>query len=369
MSNMITEIKLNNFKCFKECTIPLRALTLLTGINGTGKSTVLQALLLLRQSKQAGALKELGLLLNGEIISLGSAKDVIHEYADENYIGISLKHHGKQTSWRFQINSHEDDLLYVNKPVSEVDINLFNTGVFYLSADRIGPRTIHLKSTLHIHVRDEINPNGSLAVAWYHANKNKITHKNLLHPKEESTKLREQVGAWLKEISPGIVFSVTQDENREELMLSFGYNEGMVKTRLYHPINVGFGLSYNFAVIVALLAAQKDRLIILENPGAHLHPRGQMAIGELTARAAATGAQIIVETHSDHFLNGVRIAVKRENLSHNQVAIHFFSQSMNMNELTMKSHIQSPKIDKHGKLDKWPDGFFDQLDIAFGELL
>lgn len=72
---MIGRVELRNFKCFEQQTFELAPLTLLTGLNGMGKSSVLQALLLLRQSARAGLLPLRGVLLTGEYVTLGSAAD------------------------------------------------------------------------------------------------------------------------------------------------------------------------------------------------------------------------------------------------------------------------------------------------------
>src|SRR5579863_3841598 len=89
---MITSIRLHNFKCFADKTIALRPLTLLTGQNGTGKSSVLQSLLLLRQSSSAGMLPKKGLLLNGDLVSLGTASDVLCESAQGDVVELTVTH-------------------------------------------------------------------------------------------------------------------------------------------------------------------------------------------------------------------------------------------------------------------------------------
>ena len=91
---------------------------------------------------------------------------------------------------------------------------------------------------------------------------------------------------------------------------SFVDKNAGVTSNEYRPTSVGFGIAYVLPVLVALLSANEKYMVIIENPEAHLHPRGQVAMGELIARAAAAGVQVIVETHSDHVLNGVRLAVK-----------------------------------------------------------
>jgi predicted ATPase len=106
-------------------------------------------------------------------------------------------------------------------------------------------------------------------------------------------------------------------------------------------------------------------LLLLENPEAHLHPQGQVALGELLALAASDGVQIVVETHSDHLLNGVRLAVKREKIRCIDTAIHFFSRSVDTGDST----VQSPVVMSNGRLSNWPDGFFDQWDKSLEALV
>lgn len=121
---------------------------------------------------------------------------------------------------------------------------------------------------------------------------------------------------------------------------------------------MGFGLTQVFPIIVAALSAKAGDILLVENPEVHLHPAGQALMGQFLSQVAGAGIQVIVETHSDHILNGVRRAVKSEGLPPNQVAIHFFRPRT----LEGGAQVISPQIDKTGNLDTWPDGFFDQFD-------
>src|SRR4051812_7222190 len=88
---MLTSIKLTNFKVFREQEICLAPLTLLAGLNGSGKSSVMQALAMLRQSHDAGSLKARSWLLNGELVELGNGMDVFHDNPMEGgVISVSL---------------------------------------------------------------------------------------------------------------------------------------------------------------------------------------------------------------------------------------------------------------------------------------
>ena len=117
---------------------------------------------------------------------------------------------------------------------------------------------------------------------------------------------------------------------------------------------MGFGLSCILPIITALLSLPKDGLVLLENPEAHLHPRGQTLMGRLMAQVAAAGTQVIVETHSDHLLDGVRVAVREGLIKPQQAAFHYFIRDQgNIKVIT-------PIIDEEGRLDQWPEGFFDE---------
>src|SRR5690606_40491371 len=75
------------------------------------------------------------------------------------------------------------------------------------------------------------------------------------------------------------------------------------------------------------LKSENGVLLVLENPEAHLHPQGQTAMGILLAYAASCGVQIVVETHSEHVMDGIRIAVKDGILESNSVKFHYLSKT------------------------------------------
>ena len=97
-------------------------------------------------------------------------------------------------------------------------------------------------------------------------------------------------------------------------------------------------------------------MLIIENPEAHLHPRGQTQVGRLLALAACAGTQVIIETHSDHLLNGIRLAIYDGLLAPDDVMLHFFARSGSV------SDVKTPKLDRNGRLNYWPNGFFDEWD-------
>jgi len=81
-------------------------------------------------------------------------------------------------------------------------------------------------------------------------------------------------------------------------------------------------------------------------------------MGEFLALCANSGLQIILETHSDHILNGIRRALKKQLITPEQVAIHFFRPREDEDD----GVVISPLVDNLGNLSEWPDDFFDQFD-------
>lgn len=148
--------------------------------------------------------------------------------------------------------------------------------------------------------------------------------------------------------------------------LEYSFVTGKHVSNKFRSTNVGFGLTYTLPVIVALLAAGKGSLIMIENPEAHLHPKGQVCIGELMAIAASSGVQVVVESHSDHILNGIRLAVYNQKIAPDKVMLHYFERK----EINQgKTSVVTPTIDQNGRIDRWPDGFFDVWDKCLETLL
>jgi predicted ATPase len=175
--------------------------------------------------------------------------------------------------------------------------------------------------------------------------------------------LARQIEAWLADFFPGAGMDIQTVAGANLVLLT-------VRTRpdgkFHRPQNVGFGVTHILPVLTLCLGAVKDQVLIIENPEAHLHPSAQAKMGYFLGRVAAAGVQIIVESHSDHILNGLRKAVRDKKIRNDQVAIHFFNRRERMPE--GGSQIISPTINTDGQLSDWPEGFFDQFEKDLAQL-
>lgn len=321
-------LRLERFKSFIDLNIPLRKLTLLTGLNNSGKSSVLQALRMLSKFciQNSPVLEEHGYLHELKNMNKQEPSFVI-TLNGEDFLKLSVHTlKGEQSQCNI-----------------EGDLKLKSS---YLSADRLGP-----SSNLPINmydVLDNVGVRGEYVIDFLERYGSLKIDERLKHPKSKGSTLNYNLEGWLSEIAPRVEFDKKVDQ-----LHSYSFSE----FNKFRSTNTGFGLSYTLPVLVSALGmnAIGMPMMMLENPEAHLHPKGQTEMGKLLALAANVGTQIVVETHSDHIIDGVRIAIIEGKLSPDECNILFFSLNQH-NETEM----QVINVDTQGKLSKWPEGFFDQ---------
>lgn len=377
---MLEAIELNNFKSAKKLAVKLAPLTVLTGLNGSGKSTVLQAIALLKQSlKHDSPTQEL--LLRGELVRLGRSEDVRFENAVDDMIGFVLSTPNGTTKMFAPMIAEVDKLqLRCEGDVDDVIAQL-ETGFQFIQADRITPAPQYEQASTKQRELGWLGCAGEYAVDFLMRNETMKVSANrlfgsiasdvsleLFNQVAPTEGLLDQVSGWLQHLSPGVRPRALPLDLADAASLQFTYTGTGIdsKSRTHRSSNVGFGLTYCLPILVACLAAPSGALLLLENPEAHLHPRGQAALGQLLALCAADGVQIIVETHSDHVLNGIRVAVRQQKLvKPDMVALHYFTRDVN----TWETQVVSPRVSPSGQLDQWPSGFFDQWDVSLDALL
>lgn len=383
---MIDSLLIKHFKCFKHLNLPLRRLTLLTGLNSAGKSSVIQALLTVHQSLQLPGPPP-QLLLNGDFVSLGSVHDVVDRLTGRESFSIGISTGESRIRWDFDATDrtslvaplarsvfsptggenlrnwypkHESDS--VKAGMSEL------SQLLYVSTERIGPRDTY-DADYNEWQGDRLGSRGEYT-PWFLLRHEGMEVPLSLRIGDGPPQLLRQVELWMDKFFPGADLRISKvavpgPPPIELPLVSVGLRTS-AEDAFYRPQNVGYGLSHVLPILVGGLAAAKGRMFIVENPEAHLHPGAQSEMAHFLAAVAKAGAQVIIESHSDHILNGIRRAVKEGLLQPDEVAIHYFE---GRDLKTYETKLVSPEIKPGGQIVDWPKGFFDQINRDLAELV
>ena len=373
---MIKEIRLKNFKVFEEESFNIKPLTLITGVNGMGKSTLIQSLLFLKQNYGLGYLSnpKKKLRLKHDFVNLESAGDICYTFAEEKSVCISIKEdNGNEYQWVLDTSEAGNEEVGYTYTGSDIHgLSLFDDRFIFLEAERWGPKAQYNKSEARAYntslgIQGELTPaylNNALSV------NEEIGIKGMRHPnlKEEQIQLTENVNAWMAQIMqvPSLKANTTEID-KDKIRLEYGM--AGTKGKKYSALQVGFGFTYCLPVIVALLRAKADDLLVFENPEAHLHPAAQVELGKLMALAAGKGVQIIIESHSDHILNSLRLARKEKVISQEDLNVIFVQRDFGADDDMEVTYIDEIQITDEGKLNKRPKNFFDSWDDVLTRLI
>lgn len=385
---MITKLRLANFKSFnEERTFHLKKINVFTGYNGRGKSTVLQSLLLLSQSViSKGSFEKLH--LNGDWISLGDFDEIWNTEANDN-INTRIRlntdiSNCNDVNLEFTVSSDdkvaqlcacvidgkdlfsstgmvlaEESVGSQKKTLQSMPTSLTNLfkDFHFISANRCGP--IKYVDKLEIPDYHRVGKNGDLTIntlASCKVESNMIIHKGDRSPKD----LTEAASRWIAYIMDGGDLQVRGDK-KESSVLSVDFTNP-VSGKHHRAENVGFGYSYILSIVVTALVAKQGSTVIIENPEAHLHPKAQSRITHLLTRLAERGVQVMLETHSEHILNGFRLCALKDNfdISNEDLSIYFFDTDYSSTQLD---------ILPNGRISNWPTGFFDQQENDLAEIM
>ena len=116
-----------------------------------------------------------------------------------------------------------------------------------------------------------------------------------------------------------------------------------------------------------MLKAKQGDLVIIENPESHIHPRGQAELGKLISLVAQNDVQIIIETHSDHIINGIRVGVKENPEMKDRTILFYFEKVITDNE--QYSEITNIEIDSKGELSEYPKNLLEEWSNQLLKLL
>lgn len=374
---MIFNLNIKNFKSHKNTDLELSNLNVFCGSNGVGKSSAMQLLLLLREAFIKDRSFEV-LDLKSDPVKIGTVNDAIYEFAEIDGFSLSMTTEIGEYNFFFEADTEDDKVKSFvrlkneksNFPENIKDESLFNTNFQFISAYRLGPQIQYPKDDKIVDVFKQISVidgNSEYFVHYLDRYRDIEVLKEICNPNTAFTDLFSQVIAWEKEISKGVNIDI-QDLGKLGYVLKYSFDTetSTKKTRNFEATNVGFGLSYVMPILVAILSSPKGSLLFIENPEAHLHPNGISKLIELICLASQAGIQIILETHSDHIINGILVQSKIFEDSHGSLGIDKENISLYQFERNYKDHFTNAtkiEVEEDGLIRYPPKGFFDQFSI------
>lgn len=330
---MIKELTIKGFKSFLNENLNISPLTVLVGLNSSGKSSVIQAIRILGNI----SIGERNPLLEGH----GTADELQNQFQKEPFSIEAL----------YETPNKEETISYAANGIQH------HVGGFphliYVSADRFGPRT-----SIPINPNFKLGEHGENVLNCIEYYWDTLLNPLLIHENSQGDTFEYNLEAWLGSISPGVHFKHIILKTTDSSYSLFNDHRAN---------NVGFGLSYTLPIIVALFIGtiEKGTTVLIENPEAHLHPKGQTELARLICLAVEAGAQVIVETHSDHLFDGIRIFTKHTPGFSKKLQTYWFE----LNNENVSSALSVAINDEGRYIDDCPMGFFDQFENNANELL
>jgi len=400
---MLKRIGFDNYKCLSGKNFDLSKVNVFTGYNGRGKSSVMQAILMLSQSVRKGDLNSFAHLhVNGDLVQLGDFDELLFDpnkyYFDITMTLVSTEEH--KVVLRYDLD--DDYKVGILKKCEIDDENFFDTAsslsldrgregtsdiadlkqlpvylynqfvsqnLHYVSANRQGPVKFVERDEIPEFFR--VGSDGSRTINTLSAYLDKVdSQMNIDANDDKCYDLMTATTLWVDNIMNGGSVKIsgnavhTHDNQGNVkkstiLRLGFGVKEG---EGIYPSYHVGFGYSYILSIVVTALIAKEGDIVIVENPEAHLHPEAQLRLTYMLAKLGARGVQVFIETHSEHVINGIRLAALKEEflLQNEDVRLFFFDKDFEKIDLV---------IEKTGRIPNWPSRFFDQYQSELAEIL
>lgn len=395
---MLTGLFLKNFKTWEDTGIIfLKPVTMLLGTNSSGKSTLIQSLLLLKQTIQSPD-RSIHLNLGGDemndFFNFGSFDDILNKSSKDRFFLISLEFtlsntvemfsaayikniYGLVEAFDICINDTKNQLSIQRRAKGAYSLEL-NKKLIGTSPDFAPERSIALPAAalaalgehagkvedMSLAIRRELEAISYLGPLRRKPERDYVWNRkvgtmdmdghNAVQILLSDKKIVEQVSHWLNRMGVAEKLEVRRvaRSNRYEIVL---HREG-VKANLR---DVGIGVSQVLPVLTLAFFAPTGSTILLEEPEIHLHPLAQSVLAELFVEVSKErNVQFIVETHSEHLFRRMQTLMARGTASTDDCAMYFIEKG------EKGAEIRELKIDEFGRLTNWPDKFFGD---ALGE--
>lgn len=343
---MFKQLIVKSFKSIADVEIKLKNLNLFLGTNSSGKSSVLQSILVLSQADKLniknGEMTP-NVVLNGDFIRLGNYDEIKSRQSTDD-IHISLRDENNV----FKLSISRDNVSY--------DVNEhFFSKVKYISADRIGAKDVYPESFSE---EQYFQSDGLYLFAFLQKNKKLILDKDFIKNQDGSKTLLVELNYWLNKILD-TELKIEEIKKTDLVKVTYDVRGNIVANR---PKNLGTGTSFIISILIMCLASQEGDILIIENPELHLHPKAQSALTEFLIHIAKHNRQLFIETHSDHVFNAIRVAIAQDESVNKENSQRLFGVNFVELDNTFKTVNHEIKIQGKGDVINPQDGLFDQFD-------
>jgi predicted ATPase len=330
---VIKKIKIEGYKCFDNALFSCSELTLLAGDNLSGKTAVIESLLLYKQISDFNC----GDVLNGPFVTVGKFTDALNKNTDSDGIRITLLN-GNQGCQSFVNNNYRGSLTNFGDEAWLA----FPTTMLRILPGRIA-----------VFPKDTLDDKSNLAAAESFAERIALEIFNGTYSDIAAMQ------HWIARVTGGVEIEHNLDS-------------------VYYSINgcsiaqndLSFGIRNAVSIILACLYVPNGSVIFIENPEAGLYPRAQAELSKFLYFIANSGKQIFVETHSDHILNALRVGVTSKEMTPARIAINYLVKDKEKGNCQCNPVRIEENGDLHGENNSMSlDGFFDQYSKDLDEML
>lgn len=167
-----------------------------------------------------------------------------------------------------------------------------------------------------------------------------------------SIELQQKIMGWLYEWEMVSGFGINQiSRTQYEVQIQCSPNSPLVSIA-----DMGFGISQILPILVLCYYVPQGSILLVEQPEIHLHPSVQAGLADVFIDAIKTrGIQIIMESHSEHFLRRLQRRIAEGVFDNDNTALYFCEIEKG------ESHIKPLEVDDGGNIRNWPTNFFGDI--------
>lgn len=391
----ITWLSAANFKSIgrKEQGIAIRPLTILAGANSSGKSTLMQPLLLVKQTLEQRGEPEGPLNFEGPNVQYSKVEQFLSRVTgakpDSCSFGFGFGAGDLQTTFRVEFVYSEQTRLQVKSnsvetpgaPPSALPKDPSTPAIrrlFFLYSSSPGDQILDwfgnekievlarlCEQVVHVPgIRDTQGRHFPVRAAGplYRGTFPQYT-ASVIHSWQQNggRERLDTLSRWLRAMElTGDVEARRRDDVSIEIQVGRLLGASPQTTGDFVSIaDVGFGVSQVLPALVALLAAEDTGLVYIEQPELHLHPNAQVRLGAILAETALRGPSVVVETHGSLLIQEIQTLIATGQLPPESVALHWFRRDPKSGATT----VETATIDENGAYGDWPIDF-DSVELS-----